>query len=315
MPLPQILELAPDWTSPALLPNKEFGDVTLSSFRGKWVVFFWYPFDFTFVCPTEIIAFADRADEFAAINTQVIGASCDSLFSHLAWVNTPRSEGGLGEMKIPLLADFTKKVATEYGVLIPARGGGAESAPFRALFLIDPTGTLRQITVNDTPVGRNVDEVIRLLKAFQFTDVHGEVCPANWQPGDLTMSADPEKSKVYFNAVHSSSTGSAAASTIEEVVDSERFASIVSAPGLTVVDFWAPWCRNCKKIAPTVNRLAAELTNVKFITVNTTEAEAIAAEKGVEGLPTFQFYVAGELKGEFKGTKAPELEAAIRSFV
>ena len=146
------------------------------------MVFFWYPLDFTFVCPTEIIAFGDRQNEFSAINAQVIAASCDSHFSHLAWVNTPRSEGGLGDMKIPILADFNKKVATSYGVLLP------DGVPLRALFIIDPEGTLRQITCNDLPVGRNVDEILRLIKAFQFVEKHGEVCPANWQPGDLTMN-------------------------------------------------------------------------------------------------------------------------------
>lgn len=134
---------------------------------------FWYPLDFTFVCPTEIIAFGDRQPEFDAINTQVIAASCDSKFTHLAWVNTPRSEGGLGDMKIPIIADFSKTVATKYGVLIP--DGGDCGVPLRALFIIDPAGNLRQITVNDLPVGRNVDEIIRLVKAFQFHEAHGEV--------------------------------------------------------------------------------------------------------------------------------------------
>ena len=160
----------------------QFQDISLSDYKGKWVVFFWYPLDFTFVCPTEIIAFGDRQNEFGAINAQVIAASCDSHFSHLAWVNTPRSEGGLGDMKIPILADFNKKVATSYGVLLP------DGVPLRALFIIDPEGTLRQITCNDLPVGRNVDEILRLIKAFQFVEKHGEVCPANWQPGDLTMN-------------------------------------------------------------------------------------------------------------------------------
>ena len=177
MPLPSIQAPAPAFTATALLPNKEFKDISLSDYKGKWVVFFWYPLDFTFVCPTEIIAFGDRQPEFDAINTQVIAASTDSHFTHLAWVNTPRSEGGLGDMKIPIVADFSKTVAEAYGVLLP---GGV---PLRALFIIAPDGVLRQITVNDLPVGRNVDEIVRLVKAFQFTDLHGEVCPANWQPG------------------------------------------------------------------------------------------------------------------------------------
>ena len=150
------------------MPSKEFKDISLSDYKGKWVVFFWYPLDFTFVCPTEIIAFGDRQNEFSAINAQVIAASCDSHFSHLAWVNTPRSEGGLGDMKIPILADFNKKVATNYGVLLP------DGIPLRALFIIDPEGALRQITCNDLPVGRNVDEILRLIKAFQFVEKYGK---------------------------------------------------------------------------------------------------------------------------------------------
>jgi alkyl hydroperoxide reductase subunit AhpC len=125
----------------------------------------------------------------------VIAASCDSLFTHLAWVNTPRNEGGLGSMKIPIVADFNKTVARQYGVLLP------DGVPLRALFIIDPVGNLRQLTVNDLPVGRNVDEIIRLIKAFQFVEKHGEVCPANWQPGDLTMKADPNLSKEYFSGM------------------------------------------------------------------------------------------------------------------
>jgi peroxiredoxin (alkyl hydroperoxide reductase subunit C) len=122
----------------------------------------------------------------------VIAASTDSVFTHLAWVNTPRADGGLGEMKIPILADFDKKVATSYGVLLP------DGVPLRALFLIDPKGTLRQVTVNDLPVGRNVDEIVRLVKALQFVEEHGEVCPANWQPGAKTLVPDSNKAKEYF---------------------------------------------------------------------------------------------------------------------
>ena len=195
MPLPQIQAPAPDFSVEALMPDKSFAQVSLSDYRGKYVVLFFYPFDFTFVCPTEIIAFGDRQPEFTAINAQVIAASCDSKFSHLAWVNKPRSEGGLGKMGIPILADFTKEVAISYGVC-PDDG-----CPLRGLFIIDPSNVIRQITCNDLPVGRNVDETLRLIKAFQFVEKHGEVCPANWQPGDRTMNADPTLSKSYFAAV------------------------------------------------------------------------------------------------------------------
>lgn len=147
----------------------------------------------TFVCPTEIIAFSDRSQEFKDIKVQVIAASTDSHFSHLAWVNTPRKQGGLGEMTIPLLADKSMKIARDYGVLDEATG-----IAFRGLFIIDPKGILRQITINDLPVGRSVDETLRLVQAFQFTDEHGEVCPAGWKPGQKTMKPDPSGSKAYF---------------------------------------------------------------------------------------------------------------------
>jgi len=306
MSFPAIQQKSPEFTVSALMPNKEFKDINLSDYLGKWVVFFWYPLDFTFVCPTEIIAFGDRQPEFEKINTQVIAASCDSLFTHLAWVNTPRSEGGLGDMKIPIVADFGKTVATKYGVLLP------DGVPLRALFIIDPVGNLRQITCNDLPVGRNVDEIIRLIKAFQFVEAHGEVCPANWQPGELTMKADPTKSKEYFHAANTEGGDKLVAPTmLEEVTTKERFEAI-TGNGITIVDFWAPWCRNCKKVTPLISRLAAELKNFHFIKVNTVEAEELSNDLKVEALPTFQFYKNGKLVGDFKGTDGAKLEAAIR---
>jgi len=200
MSLVKIQQPAPAFTCTAVMPDKQFKNISLSDYRGKYVVLFFYPLDFTFVCPTEIIAFSDRVAEFEAINTQVIAASCDSKFSHLAWTNTPRNKGGLGEMKIPIIADVTKKLATEYGVLI--EDGDDAGIPLRGLFIINPQGVLRQITMNDLPVGRSVDETIRLIQAFQFNDEHGEVCPANWKPGAKTMKDDPTKSLEYFSSEH-----------------------------------------------------------------------------------------------------------------
>jgi peroxiredoxin (alkyl hydroperoxide reductase subunit C) len=271
--------------------------------------------DFTFVCPTEIIAFGDRAPEFAEINTQVIGASCDSKFTHLAWVNTPRSEGGLGDMKIPILADFSKRVANDYGVLINDPTDGDDGAPFRAVFIIDPVGNLRQITMNDLPVGRNVDEVIRLIKAFQFVEKHGEVCPANWQPGDLTMNADPILSKKYFSAANKDEvTGSSSGDSVESVSDVASFKTLIAGSGLTVVDYWAPWCKNCKKISPKFAALASANPSVKFIKVDTAgPGEAIGSENGVDALPTFQFFKGGKKVGEFKGSDASALEAYFKT--
>ncbi|CAO3659174.1 unnamed protein product [Umbelopsis vinacea] len=190
----QVQHLAPKFSAPAVVDG-DFKDISLDDFKGQYVVFFWYPMDFTFVCPTEIIAFSDRIAEFKALNTAVIAASTDSEFSHLAWVNTPRKQGGLGEMKIPILADKTKKIARDYGVLIEDDG-----VALRGLFIIDPKGIVRQITINDLPVGRSVDETLRLVEAFQFTDEHGEVCPAGWQKGDKTIKPDSKSSLEYFNA-------------------------------------------------------------------------------------------------------------------
>lgn len=149
------------------------------------------------MCPTEIIAFSDRAEEFRRINTELIGVSTDSHFTHLAWINTPRKQGGLGELNIPLLADKSMNVSRAYGVLDEESG-----IPFRGLYIIDAQQKLRQITVNDLPVGRSVDETLRLVQAFQYTDVHGEVCPAGWKPGSKTIKPSVEQSKDYFNSAN-----------------------------------------------------------------------------------------------------------------
>lgn len=183
---------APEFSAQAVVDG-QFKEVSLSDYKGKYVVLFFYPLDFTFVCPTEIIAFSDRAEEFRKIGCEVLAASTDSQFSHLAWTNTPRKEGGLGAMKIPLLADTNHKISREYGVLKEDQG-----IAYRGLFIIDEKGTLRQITINDLPVGRDVDETLRLVQAFQFTDKHGEVCPAGWRPGKDTIKPSVKDSKEFF---------------------------------------------------------------------------------------------------------------------
>merc|ERR1712004_150733 len=189
----QLTKPAPNFKGNAVV-NGEFKEIGLDDYKGKYVVFFFYPLDFTFVCPTEIIAFSDRAEEFRAINCEVVACSTDSVFSHLAWVNTPRKQGGLGEMKIPLLQDKTCQIARDYGVLKEDEG-----IAFRGLFIIDDKGNLRQITINDLPVGRDVDETLRLVQAFQFTDKHGEVCPAGWRPGKTTIIPDVNDKIKYFS--------------------------------------------------------------------------------------------------------------------
>lgn len=164
-------------------------------FTGKYVVLFFYPLDFTFVCPTEIVAFSDRIDEFEKIGAQVVGGSIDSQFTHLAWKNTPRNKGGLGEIKYPLLADLNKEAAFNYNVLLE------NGVAARGIFVIDDKGVLQTYTVNNLGVGRSVDEVLRLIQAYQYVAEAGEVCPANWKPGDKTMKPDPTGSQEYFKTV------------------------------------------------------------------------------------------------------------------
>lgn len=173
--------------------NKAFTQVDLESYKGKWVVLFFYPLDFTFVCPTEITALSDANSEFQKRDCEVIGVSTDSKFSHLAWVNQPRSEGGLGDISYPLVADFTKQIAEDYGVLLEP------GMALRATFIIDPEGNIQYELVHDLGIGRNVDEILRNLDALQFVRKYGEVCPAGWTPGKDTMVPDPEKMKEYFD--------------------------------------------------------------------------------------------------------------------
>jgi len=188
----KIGERAPDFQATAVV-NGDFKEIKLSDYKGKYLVLFFYPLDFTFVCPTEIIAFSDRAEEFRKIGCELIACSTDSHFSHFAWVNTPRKEGGLGNMNIPLLADTNHTISKAYGVLIESQG-----IALRGLFIIDDKQNLRQITINDLPVGRDVSETLRLVQAFQYTDKHGEVCPAGWHPGSDTIKPELQGSKTYF---------------------------------------------------------------------------------------------------------------------
>jgi len=192
MPSLQPASKAPDFSGQAVV-NGEFKDISLSQYKGKYVILLFYPADFTFVCPTEIIAFSDRAEEFRKEGCEVVAVSTDSHFTHLAWTNTPREAGGLGKMNIPLLADRTQQISASYGVLKEDEG-----VAFRGLFIIDGNGVLRQITVNDLPVGRDVDETLRLVQAFKFTDEHGEVCPAGWRKGKKTMKPTKEGVSSYL---------------------------------------------------------------------------------------------------------------------
>ncbi|KAL4071893.1 thioredoxin-like protein [Scleroderma yunnanense] len=174
-----------------------FKEIALSDFQGQWVILFFYPMDFTFVCPTEILAFNDALPQFKELGAAVLGVSTDSEYAHFAWAQQPRKQGGIGpNLQLPLIADRNMQISREYGVLIEEAG-----IALRGLFIIDPKGIVRQITINDLPVGRSVEETLRLLKAFQFADEHGEVCPLGWTEGSKTIKPDPKGSLDYFASV------------------------------------------------------------------------------------------------------------------
>lgn len=178
---------APDFTATAVLPDNSFKeDFRLSEYRGKYVLLFFYPLNFTFVCPTEILAFNKAVPQFEESNCQLIGISIDSHFSHLAWKNTPLENGGIGNICYPLVSDLDKTISTNYQVLLDS------GIALRGLFLIDRDGIVRHQVVNDLPLGRNVNEALRILHALQFTEKHGEVCPANWQLGEDAMKPTAE---------------------------------------------------------------------------------------------------------------------------
>jgi peroxiredoxin (alkyl hydroperoxide reductase subunit C) len=177
-----VTQQAPDFTADAVMPDNSFGQITLSSFKGRYVVLFFYPLDFTFVCPSEILAFNKKLDEFKKRNCEVIGVSVDSKFTHLAWKNTKLEDGGIGNIQYPLVADITKSIADSYGILFNS------AVALRGLFLIDTKGIIRHSVINDLPLGRSVDEAIRMVTALQFVETHGDqVCPANWTEGEEAM--------------------------------------------------------------------------------------------------------------------------------
>ena len=177
-----VTQEAPDFTAEAVMPDDTFGQVKLSSFRGRYVVLFFYPLDFTFVCPSEILAFNKRIVDFKNKNCEVVGVSVDSKFTHLAWKNTSIENGGIGNIQYPLVQDLDKSIARSYGILFN------EAVALRGLFLIDTKGIIRHAVINDLPLGRSVNEALRMVDALQFVETHGDqVCPANWQEGDEAM--------------------------------------------------------------------------------------------------------------------------------
>ncbi|GMH85917.1 hypothetical protein TrVE_jg2661 [Triparma verrucosa] len=200
IPLPR--EKAPEFSSKAVL-HDEFTQISLSDYtsKGQWLVLFFYPFDYTFVCPTEIRSFSDNAAKFAEMNTGVAGVSTDSHHTHLSWTRTSRENGGVGPLNIPLVSDTGKKISYDYGVLITDSKDDMFGAALRGVFIIDPTGTVRSVIINDDGAGRNVDEVIRTVQALQYSDSHeGEGCPANWTPGSKTIKTNADGAKEFFEA-------------------------------------------------------------------------------------------------------------------
>jgi peroxiredoxin (alkyl hydroperoxide reductase subunit C) len=181
-----VTQAAPDFTATAVTADNSFEEIRLSNYRGKYVVLFFYPLDFTFVCPSEILAFNRRLEEFKKKDCELIGISVDSHFTHLAWKETAIEKGGIGSIQYPLVADIKKEIAEAYGVLHD------DSVALRGLFLIDRDGVIRHAVVNDLPLGRNVDEALRMVDALRFTEEHGEVCPANWHEGEDAMKPTAE---------------------------------------------------------------------------------------------------------------------------
>ena len=183
----KVQQAAPDFTATAVMPDNAFNETfRLSDYQGKYVVLFFYPLDFTFVCPSEILAFNDKLEEFKSRNVELISVSVDSHFSHWAWKNTPVDKGGIGNVQFPMVADISKSISRDYGVLVD------DAVSLRGLFLLDKEGIIRHSLINDLPLGRNVDEAIRMVDALQFTEEHGEVCPANWSKGKTGMKPTAE---------------------------------------------------------------------------------------------------------------------------
>ncbi|MEM1303646.1 MAG: peroxiredoxin [Planctomycetota bacterium] len=185
---------APDFTAQAVMPDGTFAEIKLSDYRGQYVLLFFWPLDFTFVCPTEVIAFSDATAKFAEKGVQVLGASIDSHYTHFAWRETPRDKGGIGKVEYPIVADLSRSISQEYGVLCD--GGVA----LRGLFLIDKEGVVRHQLINDLPLGRSVDEALRMVEALQYFETNGEVCPANWKEGERTIKPTLDDSKSFFEA-------------------------------------------------------------------------------------------------------------------
>ena len=191
---------APDFTANAVMGDNTFVEFRLSALKGKYVILFFYPMDFTFVCPSEILAFDSKYEEFKKRGCEVVSVSTDTEFTHFAWKSVPPNKGGIGNVKFPMVADVTKNISRDYGVLFNG------SVALRGLFLIDRQGIVRHALVNDLPLGRSVDEALRMVDALQFFEEHGEVCPANWHKGEKGMKASAEGVAEYLGSTYADRT-------------------------------------------------------------------------------------------------------------
>ena len=189
-------KLAPEFKAKAVVDGCIVNDFSLRDYSGKNIVFFFYPLDFTFVCPTELHAFQEKIEEFEARDTIIVACSVDSPYCHVAWLNTPKVKGGIQGLTYPIVSDMNRSIAEDYDVLIQNEG-----IAYRGLFIIDRKGIVRHQVVNDLPLGRNVDEVLRMLDALEFIEKNGEVCPANWQKGHRSMTPTHEGLEHYFTNV------------------------------------------------------------------------------------------------------------------
>lgn len=195
-------DMAPEWRNVNAVVGDQFKQVSSTDYLGTYLVMIFYPFDFTYVCPTELIAYSEAVSKFDEVNAKIVGVSTDSHHTHLAWVKTPRTEGGIGQIQYPLLADFSKAISREYGVLVDDVSDGMYGAALRGIFIIDAQGKVRSMQINDDSVGRSVDETLRLINGFQFADKHGQVCPANWKPGDKTITPNQQEKVSFFKQAY-----------------------------------------------------------------------------------------------------------------
>ena len=300
--LAEVAKPAPHFSAPAAFPDGEIKPLSLSDYKGKWLVLLFYPKDWTFVCPTELIAFSDAMDKFRVLGAEVVGVSTDTPETHLSWIRQPRKKGGLGRMDIPLLADVTKVVSAEYGTLLKDAG-----IALRGLFIVDPDGVLQQATINNLPVGRSVDETIRLLQAFQFVREHGEVCPAGWTPGAKTMKADTEGAKSYFAEQEEAEFGL----TVPKLNSQEEVTRALGANKAMVLEVYAPWCGKCAQIAPHVEALQTQHKGVAFYKVDSEAQPDLAKAYDAHSLPTFVLFQGGKEVQRLMGYKKGPLSDAV----